>query len=174
MEHQQRTRRRSRLPTPPWLWLLLIAGLGLIFWQFVPKIEVQVPYYAWFVEQVERDNIKSLSVQGIEMRGELRKEQPYLSPYNSTKVQVRKFTTNAPSEALIGPIVQKLIESDKTNQTEGKRTGERIRIDAELPNSASGLAWIMLLLPTFLILGLIYLMMRQGRIQAKPDKEDEV
>ena len=24
-------------PTPPWLWLLLIGGFGLIFWQFVPN-----------------------------------------------------------------------------------------------------------------------------------------
>ncbi len=28
--------------TPPWLWLLLIGGLALIFWQFVPRTEIQV------------------------------------------------------------------------------------------------------------------------------------
>ena len=31
-------RHASQQPaTPPWLWLLLIGGLALIFWQFVPK-----------------------------------------------------------------------------------------------------------------------------------------
>ena len=26
-----------QLATPPWLWLLLVAGAYLIFWEFVPK-----------------------------------------------------------------------------------------------------------------------------------------
>ena len=56
-------------PTPPWLWLLLLGGFALIFWQFVPKTEVQVLYYPWFYEQVERDNIKSVTIQVTEIRG---------------------------------------------------------------------------------------------------------
>jgi hypothetical protein len=30
-------------PTPAWLWLVLIAGFALIFWQFVPKRPGQPP-----------------------------------------------------------------------------------------------------------------------------------
>ena len=66
-------------PTPPWLWLLLLVGFGLIFYQFVPKTETSVRYYPWFYDQVQADNIKSISIQTPEIRGELRKEQPYQS-----------------------------------------------------------------------------------------------
>ena len=31
-------------PTPPWLWLIVIGLLALIFWHFVPKQETQVTY----------------------------------------------------------------------------------------------------------------------------------
>ena len=58
-------------PMPTWFWLLLIGVLGLIFWQFVPKSEIQVLYYPWFIEQVQAGNIKSLTIQGNELRGTL-------------------------------------------------------------------------------------------------------
>src|SRR3954454_9653125 len=61
-------------PTPPWLWLLLILGFGLIFWQFAPKNEVAVDYSPWFLEQVQNDNIKSLSIQGNQGRGRVRRK----------------------------------------------------------------------------------------------------
>jgi len=161
----RRTNGSGGSPTPPWLWLLLIGGFALIFWQFVPKTEFQVLYYPWFIEQVDSDNIKSFSIQGNELRGELRKEQQYLNPSTQTPTLVRKFITYAPSEASVDPIVRKLIENDKKIQADGKKTVEPIRIDPQPPNTASGLAWIMLLLPTFVILGFIYLMMRRARDQ---------
>ncbi len=61
--------------------------------------------------------------------------------------------------------MEKLIQHDRKAEAGGKKTVEPARIDAQPPNSASGLAWIMLLLPTFVILGLIYLMMRRARDQ---------
>src|SRR5437764_3822968 len=94
-------------PTPPWLWLLVIGLLALIFWQFVPKTEVQVLYYPWFMEQVDNNNIKSISFQDREIRGELRDVQPYVTP-SGTSTPVRKFSTYAPSEDLIKLIVEKL------------------------------------------------------------------
>jgi len=159
----RRTNGSGGSPAPPWLWLLLIGGFAFIFWQFVPKTEIQVEYYPWFIEQVDSDNIKSISIQGNELRGELRKEQQYLNPANLTTTLVRKFMTNTPSEASVEPIVQKLIQNDKKSPSEGNKTVAPIRIDPQPPNSASGLAWIMLLLPTFVILGFIYLMLRRSR-----------
>ena len=67
-------------PIPPWLWLVMIGLLGLIFWHFVPKTEVQVSYAPWFLEQVDADNIQSLSLQGNEARGVLRQVQTYQGP----------------------------------------------------------------------------------------------
>src|SRR4051794_27139243 len=77
-------------PTPPWLWLLLIAGFTLIFWQFVPKNEVQVTY-SWFMDQAKKGNILSLSVQGNEVHGELRSPEgePYRPTGSTTAVKVK-------------------------------------------------------------------------------------
>ena len=46
-----------------------------------------------------------------------------------------------------------------------KKSDGDLKIEAIPPNQANGLAWIMLLLPTFVILGLIYFMMRRARDQ---------
>jgi cell division protease FtsH len=132
--------------------------LALIFWQFVPKTEVQVLYYPWFMEQVENDNIKSLSIQGIEIRGELRDQREYSTP-SGTPTQVRRFFTYAPSEGLTTPLVEKVMAVGK------KKGVDVVRVEGNPPNSANGLAWVMLLLPTFVILGFIYLMMRRARDQ---------
>jgi cell division protease FtsH len=145
-------------PTPPWLWLIVIGLLALIFWHFVPKPETQVMYYPWFMDQVESGNVKNISIQGNELRGELRKEATY-SPSSGTSAPVRKFITYLPSEELIKPLYEKL-----TPSAGGKDT-EVVRIEGNPPNSAGGLAWIMLLLPMFVVLGLIYLMMRRARDQ---------
>src|SRR4051812_34828936 len=88
-------------PTPPWLWLLLILGFGLIFWQFAPKNEVSVDYSPWFLEQVESDNVKSLAIQGNEGRGELRKSIEYKQPGTTSPVPVTKFITYFPSDSSI-------------------------------------------------------------------------
>jgi cell division protease FtsH len=151
-------------PTPPWVWLLLIGVLGLIFWLFVPKNEVQVLYYPWFMEQVHSGNIKALTVQGNEMRGQLRAGQRYDDPSTRQTILVTRFITHAPSENSIQPIVQTLIQNDKKSQDGAEQAVEPTRIEVQPPNSSSGLAWIMLMLPTFVILGFIYLMMRRARV----------
>ncbi len=144
-------------PTPPWLWLLLIGGFAIIFWQFMPKPETAVDYNPWFLDQVESDNIKKISIQANEVRGELRQDKPYQSGVSPTSVQVHRFITYFPSEQAIEPIVQKLRNNNKTN--------DPVHIETNPANTANGLVWLMLLLPTFLILGLVYLMMRRARDQ---------
>ncbi len=146
---------RGANPTPPWLWLITLGLLTLIFWHFLPRAEVEVPYAPWFLQQVEADNIQSLSIQGVEVRGVLRQEQPYQGPTSTAPVPVRKFYTYFPSEASIEPVVQKL-----TSPRDGD--SPPVQIEAHPPNS-HGLGWIMLLLPTFVILVLIWLMMRRAR-----------
>ena len=152
-------------PTPPWLWLLLLLGFGLIFYQFVPKAETSVRYYPWFYDQVQADNIKSISIQTPEIRGELRKDQPYQSSPQQTAVIVKRFVTNAPSEASIDTIVQKLIELNERKSAEEKKSGELINIDPQPPTSANGLLWMMLFLPAFIILVFVYLFVRRARDQ---------
>ena len=149
-------------PTPPWLWLLLIGGFAIIFYQFKPGSDVPVLYYPWFLAQVDADNVKSLSIQGNEIRGELRHEQPFENPATHTRTNVHKFVAYAPTEQSIDPAVHKLIE---INAKHDKPADETTFIEGNPPNSASGLAWIMLLLPTFVLVTFLYLMMRRARDQ---------
>ncbi|MHC5542624.1 ATP-dependent metallopeptidase FtsH/Yme1/Tma family protein, partial [Singulisphaera rosea] len=152
-------------PTPPWLWLLLIVGFAAIFWQFSAKSEVMVNYSPWFLDQVKLKNIKSLSIQANEGRGELRKKELYPStPPNAsnsgtTPQPVSKFVVYFPSEKSIDTVVTDL------RAQEPSAGEEPVRIDPQPPNNANGLVWITLLLPTFVIVGLIYFMMRRARDQ---------
>ena len=145
-------------PTPPWLWLLLIGGFAIIFWQFIPKPETTVDYSPWFLDQVDQDNIKKVSIQANEIRGELRLEKPFQSSTSQTSVMVHRFITYFPADQSVEPVIRKLRESNK-NPT------DPVRIETNPINATNGLVWLMLLLPTFLILGFIYLMMRRARDQ---------
>jgi cell division protease FtsH len=152
-------------PTPPWLWLLLIGGFALIFWQFVPKTEISVLYFPWFIEQVESDNIKSISIQGPELRGELRKEQPFQNPSTQTTTPVKRFIVYVPAEVSIDTVVQKLIQLQRDPKT-GKTKDDPVRIDVQPPTSANSVAWMLFfLLPTIVFVVFIYLMMRRARDQ---------
>ena len=111
----RRTNGSGGSPTPPWLWLLLIGGFAIIFWQFMPKPETPVDYNPWFLDQVDSDNIKKLSIQGSEVRGELRKEQQYQSSTSTSSVPVRRFITYFPSEESIEPVIKKLREGKKND-----------------------------------------------------------
>jgi cell division protease FtsH len=138
-------------PTPPWLWLIVIGMLGLIFWQVVPKPEQEVPYYPWFTDQLDKQNVKTVTISGTEFRGELFQEAPFSQPSGSTS-NVRKFYTYVPHEDMILPTVER-IEKGK-----GK-------INALPPNQAGGLAWILMILPMVFVFGIVWLMMRRARDQ---------
>jgi cell division protease FtsH len=149
-------------PTPPWLWLIVIGLLALIFWHFVPKPEQEVTFHPWFTKEVDTGNIKSITFQGTEIRGELVQDDNYSPPSGST-ILVRKFYTSVPSEDMIKPIVDTLTKKDAEAKAKGEKEG--VKITSIPPNQAGGLAWIMLLLPTVFVLGLIWLMMRRARDQ---------
>src|ERR1019366_3575062 len=111
-------------PTPPWLWLLLIALFGLIFWQFAaPKDEKSVSYSPWFLDQVEKDNIQNLSISGIEVHGELRKEAKFKAP-SKQEEKVKKFTVNLPSDQAATPLAEKVRKVSR----EGKNEEARVEI----------------------------------------------
>ena len=128
---------------PPWLWLLLIGGFAIIFYLFMPKPETAVDYNPWFLDQVESNNIKKMSVQANEVRGELREDKPYQSGTSPNSVLVHKFITYFPSDQSIDPIIKRLREGVT-------KTKDPVRIETNPANSANGLVWLMLLLPTIL------------------------
>src|SRR4029079_3937787 len=87
----------------------------------------------------------------------------YKAPKADAKKTVKQFLTYFPAESAIQPILDKL-RSAKRTTGEGKEVDrQEVTIEVAPPAGASGLLWITLLLPTFLIVGLLYMMMRRGR-----------
>jgi cell division protease FtsH len=136
----------------------LIGGFAIIFWQFIPKPETTVDYSPWFLDQVDHDNIKKISIQANEIRGELREDKPFQSSTSPSSVIVHRFITYFPADQSVEPVIRKLREVSKSPT-------DPVRIETNPINATNGLVWLMLLLPTFLILGFIYLMMRRARDQ---------
>ena len=156
------TARKSGGPTGgsthPGLWLILVAVIVLIIWLNSPKNEQLVNYSPWFLDQVDADNIESLTTQGVEVHGKLREGRPYQANKEAKpQPNVIPFVTYFPSERSIDPVLEKL-RTPKPGHLAAK-------IDPSSPQSANGLVWITLLLPTFMILGLFYIMMRRARDQ---------
>jgi cell division protease FtsH len=147
-------------PTPPWLFLLVIVSFALIFYQFGTKTDTYVLYSPWFFNQVEHDNIKSVQFMGGgEIKGELRQETMYTTATGAT-TKVLRFYTYAPSEEAVNEIDKELRKPRPDAKT------QPVVIEASPPAGANGLVfWITMLLPTFIILGLFYLMMRRARDQ---------
>ena len=79
-------------------------GFTIIFWQFMPKPETAVHYRPWFLDQVERDNIRWLVIQGIEIRGELRRPQPCRTGARNPVV-VGRFITYVPSDEAVESLI---------------------------------------------------------------------
>ncbi|MHB1559849.1 MAG: ATP-dependent zinc metalloprotease FtsH [Isosphaeraceae bacterium] len=138
-------------PTPPWLWLIVLGMLAVIFYQVVPRPDQEVPYHPWFVDQVEKGNVKAVTMSGTEVRGELFHEAEFSPPSGAT-TKVRKFYTYVPSEEMIQGLVKRI----------GDKNG---KVTATPPNQAGGLAWVMLILPMIFVFGIVWLMMRRARDQ---------
>ena len=93
---------------PVWLWLGLMGGFAIIFWQFIPKTETAVEYNPWFLDQVASNNIQSLAIRDIEIRGELRQPQPYSTGARGNALNVVRFVTYFPSSQSIEPVISAL------------------------------------------------------------------
>jgi cell division protease FtsH len=146
-------------PAPPWLWVFLIAIVGILIYYYTPKNEVDVSY-DFFLEQVNKDNVKSLEISGLDARGELHRSTTYVSPRNLAPKPVKQFQTYFPSESQIQPVLDTL---SSYNQPGSKR--QVVRIEARPPQGATSFLWLTFLLPTLLFVGMLYLMMRRARDQ---------
>ena len=123
-------------PTPPWLWLLLLGGFALIFWQFVPKTEVQVLYYPWFYEQVEaRQYQEHHASRGRRSVASCGMQTTIKTRPHRRKQKVRKFITYAPSERRSSRSCKSLFSSTREEvgrgeeTTDEKKATELVKID---------------------------------------------
>ena len=146
-------------PTPPWIWVFLIAVVALITYVLSGKNETTVNFSPWFMEQVQNDNIEYLGTEGLTIHGRLRRETPYNPPQPSPPIKdVKKFTTSALTEDQITDVSRRLM--DRT----GKKAETPI-IEGTPMQGATGLVWLSLLVPTLGFVLLVYLMMRRARDQ---------
>ena len=107
-------------PTPPWLWLLLLGGFRPDLLAVRAQAGGPVLYYPWFYEQVQADNIKSITIQGDEIRGELRKAARLQKPGHSKHGQRHEIHhLSAVRQSLI-QIVQTLIQHEREKLAEKK------------------------------------------------------
>ena len=156
-EQPRRPSGATNTPAPPWLWIALIAIIGLMFLMIRPGSGSV--NYSWFLDQVDRDNIKSVLIQGTEVRGELRDETTYdVSEVRPEKLKT--FRTNLPTEASIETVLAKL-----RSYTEPGSKRQPVRVDVEASQGSNSLVWFTFLLPTLLFVGLMYLLMRRARDQ---------
>ena len=154
--------------TPPWIWVFLITVVVLITYMLSGKNETSVNYSPWFREQVKSDNIESLVIEGVMVRGKLRTPVPYHPPGEKPIEKVGKFITAFPSEASIQKDVDELLNRVARVEPDGTKVmkpAEEPEIDVIPPQGANGLVWLSLLLPTFGLLLLVFLMMRRARDQ---------
>ncbi len=137
--------------------VLIAAAVLFMFLMNADKGQVS---YNWLLEQIKNDNIKSISIQALDVSGELRKETKYYPSGSRTGEALTTFKAVVPTEAELDKIVKTL-----TSYEDEKSTRQPVRVDTRSPQGANSLIWLTFLLPTFLFLGLIYLMMRRARDQ---------
>ena len=157
-DSSRRSSSTGNSPSPPWLWIALLAIIGLIIVTMSGR-EKHLVTYSWFLDQVESDNVKGIALQGTEIRGELREETNY-DESEARPEKLKTFRTNFPSEMQIQPVLEKL-RSFKS--TDSKR--QPVQIDSSLVQGSNSLIWFTFLLPTLLLVGLMYLLMRRARDQ---------
>ncbi len=142
-------------PTQPWVWLLIVGVAAALIWSFRPGNETKVDY-AWFLEQVKRNNIEKFANQSTKIYGQLRVKTPYA--LDGKAADVDKFYVYLPSEDLIKPIVDDLVKATKPDD-------KPVMIDSEAPPGTGLMLWVTFLLPSLLFIVFIYLMMRRARDQ---------
>lgn len=142
-------------PTQPWVWLLIVGIAAALLWSLRPSNETKVDY-AWFLDQVSRDNIQEVSNQSTKVYGRLRQKTPY--PSGETSKDVDRFYVYLPDESLIKPIIDQLAAKRAKETTP-------VLIDSEPPPGTGLMLWLTFLLPSLLFIVFIYLMMRRARDQ---------
>src|SRR5262245_18981754 len=101
-------------PAPPWLWFLQILAVAFLIYYSAPKSEVDVTY-SFFLNQVDKDNVESVVLTGLEVRGVLREKTEYTPAKSPSPRTVKYFATSFPSEHLIQAVVDKLYSRGTTS-----------------------------------------------------------
>ena len=151
-------------PTPPWIWVFLIAVVGLITYVLSGKNETPVNVSPWLMEQVHNDNIEYLMTEGLVLHGRLRKETTFNQPEPLPVIKdVKRFTVTLLTENQLDEI-RKELENPLDGKGQPKKY-ETPRIEGTPGQGATGLVWLSLLVPTLGFVLLVYLMMRRARDQ---------
>ncbi len=151
-------------PTPPWIWVFLIAVVGLITYVLSGKNETSVNYSPFFLEQVRTDNLEQIYTEGLRVHARLRSPRPYKAQNSDKAIEkVDRITTEFASENQIKPVLDELI--DRKNRDGTAKKGADVILDSNSTQGANSLVWLSLLVPTLGFVLLVFLMMRRARDQ---------
>jgi cell division protease FtsH len=134
---------------------VVLIFLFLYFWSQFFKIGSAEQYpvtYSQFIDQLNANNIKSVTIRNLEVKGEFIKDVPIQLPGEKKAMTVKKFQTFLPSfqgEGLITKLQEK-----------------QVAINVE-PSEKGGILWQLLvgILPWVLIIGIWILIMRRAQKQ---------
>jgi len=137
---------------------ILVVTLVLYLWNvyFMPSTPQTYPLnYTQFMEQLNANNIKSVSIKKLQVRGEFIKDAPILFPDEKKPLNVKYFETILPSfqgEGLIGRLQEK-----------------NVVITVEPAETSMLWQVVLSILPWVLIIGLwVFWMRRSQQIQGGP------
>src|SRR5436190_14226027 len=144
----------GRTPRPPrvgWRWIVfVVAALAINYVLAIalgPKEnpQVTVPYSAYFLDQVTRDNVKEISSQGETVQGHFRKEVKFKGKTTD------RFKTEVPTFA-------------NTDKLSDLLQAHNVTINAEPVDQGRGFLYTLLVGfgPTLLIIGLFVLLARRA------------
>ncbi len=151
----------DKIKSPQWR-LAITFFLMIIFlflWSQLFKVGVPAPYnisYSQFIEQLDADNINSVTIKNLQVNGEFLKEVNIYFPGEKEDRAVKYFQTFLPSfqgEGLLAKLKEK-----------------KVVINVESPEKTSLLGqFLIAILPWVLIIGIWILIMRRAqRIQGGP------
>ncbi len=109
-------------PTPPWIWVFLIAVVGLITYVLSGKNETTVNVSPWFMEQVHDDNIEYLMIEDLTLHGRLRRETTFAQPEPLPPIKdVKRFTATVLTENQLDEIRKELESPVSKDPAPGSR-----------------------------------------------------
>ncbi|MGD0282680.1 MAG: ATP-dependent zinc metalloprotease FtsH [Dissulfurispiraceae bacterium] len=113
------------------IFLLFFIAFIFLWGRFMgPEVQEQYPVnYSQFMEQLDAGNIMSVSIKGLQVTGELKKDIPVLLPGEKKNTQVKSFQTSLPSfqgDGLISRLREKQVIINISAQDKASIWGQLI------------------------------------------------
>jgi hypothetical protein len=111
--------------------LLVAVGFAALKSTWVElKTAVQVSYSPWLLEQVQTDNIESVTFRGLQIHGLLREPAVFKASNEAEAQRLTRFATSIPTTQDLNDLIRTL-GSPLAPGTDGPRRGTQPRVMVE-------------------------------------------